>query len=162
MNTAIAWSGFLGAWLLVAGPLSQATRELEEEDFERDSLAEAARNVPKPESVSGWWWMFPPAHYFLQRRRSQDYRRAVWEALPDEHAVAFASFRDKADAWFYVAAGAFLIGIKETWELHEAYEWPQWTFWAFLVAMSILCVASTGARMRRRRSWRSRSPSDDG
>jgi hypothetical protein len=31
----IAWCGFLGAWLLVAGPLDQAVREVEENEFER-------------------------------------------------------------------------------------------------------------------------------
>ena len=30
----IAWSGFLSAWLLVAGPIYQAAIELEEEDVE--------------------------------------------------------------------------------------------------------------------------------
>lgn len=42
MDHLIAWCGFLGAWLLVAGPLHQATRELEEEEIERDDLARIA------------------------------------------------------------------------------------------------------------------------
>ena len=153
MSTAIAWCGFFGAWLLVAGPLFQATRELEEEGFERDSLTAAAAKVPRPQPISGLWWLFPPAHFFIQQRRSEEYKRAVWEVLPAEHRMAVRSFRDKADAWLYVAGGAFLIAIKETWELHEAYEWPEWAFWALLVVMTILCVALTAARMRRRRSW---------
>jgi hypothetical protein len=41
MPELIAVCGFLGAWLLVIGPLGQAVRELEEEEFERDSFARA-------------------------------------------------------------------------------------------------------------------------
>jgi hypothetical protein len=35
MNQVIAWAGFLGAWLLVAGPLYQGALELREEDVDR-------------------------------------------------------------------------------------------------------------------------------
>ena len=48
MPDLIAFCGFLGAWLLVIGPLGQAMRELEEEEFERDSFARAEQQVEKP------------------------------------------------------------------------------------------------------------------
>jgi hypothetical protein len=54
------------------------------------------------------------------------------------------------NAWFYVAAGAFLIAVKETWELHESYEWPVWAFWLGVVGTLFLCVSSTVGRTRRR------------
>ena len=82
MDRLIAWCGFFGAWLLVAGPLFQATRELEEEEFERDAFVRAAKGVEPPERVSNWWWLFPPAHYLLARRRSGEFRQRIWEALP--------------------------------------------------------------------------------
>ena len=36
MNQVIAWAGFLGAWLLVAGPLYQGAIELREEEVDRE------------------------------------------------------------------------------------------------------------------------------
>ena len=44
MESLIAWSGFLGAGLLVAGPIYQAVIELEAEAFER--FKEQFRNSP--------------------------------------------------------------------------------------------------------------------
>jgi hypothetical protein len=41
----IAWCGFLGAWLLVARPLDQAVREVEENEFEQD--ASTAARLPQ-------------------------------------------------------------------------------------------------------------------
>ena len=48
MPGVIAFCGFLGAWLLVIGPLGHAVRELEKEEFERDSFACAEQQVKKP------------------------------------------------------------------------------------------------------------------
>ena len=105
----IAWCGFLGAWLLVAGPLDQAVREVEDVEFEQDAIAEAMRG---------------------------------------EDLAALFTFRDVIGAW---AAGAALIAVKETWELHEAYEWSEWVFSALIVVMAVLCVASTRSRLLRRK-----------
>ena len=41
MPHVIAWCGFLGAWLLVAGPLDQAVREIEDQAFQHEALDEA-------------------------------------------------------------------------------------------------------------------------
>jgi hypothetical protein len=148
----IAWCAFLGAWLLVAGPLHQATRELEEEEIERDDMARAAAAVEKPPAVSGWWWLLPPVGYVLHRRRSNDYRRRVIAAMPSQKLAALESFRDKAEAWMFVAAGAFLIAVSETWALRDEYEWPGVVFGALIVLMSALCIANAAGRSRRRRA----------
>ncbi len=60
--------------------------------------------------------------------------------MPDEDLLAFLTIKDILNAWLYVAVGAALIGVKETWELHEAYEWPEWVFFALIVAMVVICV----------------------
>jgi hypothetical protein len=147
----IAWCGFLGAWLLVAGPLDQAVREVEEVDFEQDAIAEAASKVEGPAQISAWWLLLPPVWYLLRRRRESEYRHRVAEKMRDEDLAALFTFRDVIGAWAYVAAGAALIAVKETWELHEAYEWPEWTFFALIVVMALLCVASTRSRLLRRK-----------
>lgn len=145
------WCGFLGAWLLVAGPLAQATRELQEEDIERDDLARAAAMLPKPPPVPAWWLLLPPAYYWLRRRRTRAWRQAVLEAMPSDKAHAFRGFREKADAWLFVASGAALLALKETWTVRETHGWPAVAFWLLTALMGCLCVANTLARLRRRK-----------
>jgi hypothetical protein len=152
MDHVIAWCGFLGAWLLVAGPLHQATRELEEEEIERDDMAAVAKSVSEPEPVPKWWWLLPPVAYVLHRRRSDEYRRRIVAAMPPEQLAAFESFRDKAEAWIFVAGGASLIAIEETWGLHEVNGWPEGVFWALIVAMAAISIVNAVGRARRRRS----------
>jgi hypothetical protein len=74
----------------------------------------------------------PPVYVVLRRRRDRIYREQIRDAMSPEEVRAFAHLRDVADAWFLVAAGASLIGVKETWELVEAYEWGEWSFWLLL------------------------------
>jgi hypothetical protein len=147
----IAWCGFLGAWLLVAGPLDQAVREVEENEFERDAVTEAASQV-EPPRVSGWWLLLPPVWWVLRQRRVSEYWDRVSEAMDDHDLVALLKFKDVFSAWAYVAAGASLIAVKETWELHESYEWSQWVFWALLGAMLLACVGSTRIRYHHRKN----------
>lgn len=149
MSQVIAWCGFVGAWLLVLGPLNQAIRELEEEEFERDAIARAEREVEVPPRVSLWWLVAPPVYVVLRRRRDGVYKKRVRDAMSPEDVRAFAHLRDVASAWFLVAAGASLIAVKETWELAEAYEWPEWSFWALLAGMLALAGVVVVARVRR-------------
>jgi hypothetical protein len=154
MHHLILWCGFFGAWLLVAGPLNQSTRELEEEEVEREDVMEVAKGVEPPTPVSQWWWLFPPAYFFLRRRGDEEFKRRVVAAMPDAQLAAMVSYKDKASAWFFVAGGAFLIAVKETWELHEGYHWSEPVFWALIVVMIGLCAANTAAGVRRRRDPR--------
>jgi hypothetical protein len=149
MEHLIAWAGFLGAWLLVAGPVYQAAIELQEEEVDRDALLATKDTVPRPQPLSGWWWLLPPIAFLKQRRLSNDYRQAVMNAVPGEVMKQFVHFSDKAMGWLLVAAGAFLISVKETWELRELQEWSVVVFWALLVAMLLLALGYTVYRMRR-------------
>lgn len=151
MPDVIALCGFLGAWLLVIGPLGQALRELEEEEFERDSFARAEQQVDKPPPVSAWWWLVPPAYFVLRRRRDRSYHERIAAAMRPGELEALAHLRDVANAWALVAAGAFLIAVKETWELHEQYDWAEWTFWALVVGMLLVCAARVATRAQRLR-----------
>jgi hypothetical protein len=146
----IAWCGFLGAWLLVAGPLDQAVREIAEQEYGGEAIEEANARVDPPPPVSKWWLLLPPLWYYLRARRESIYRHLVGEALPDEDLLAFLTVKDVLNAWLYVAVGAALIGVKETWELHEAYEWPQWAFVLLVASMLVFCVTITVVRARHR------------
>jgi hypothetical protein len=145
----IAWCGFLGAWLLVLGPLNQAVREVQEEEFGRDAIARAASAIEVPPPVSAWWLFLPPVYFVLRNRRDRVYRRRVRDAMSPQDLEAFDHLRDVASAWFLVAAGASLIGAKETWALHEEYEWGEWSFWALLAAMLVLSAVVVVTRLRR-------------
>jgi hypothetical protein len=151
MHHFIAWCGFFGAWMLVAGPLDQAVREIEEQGFEHEMLDQAKAKVTEPPQVSRWWLLCPPVWWFLKARRESIYRHQVGEAMADEDLLAFLTVQDVLNAWLYVAIGASLIAVKETWELHEAYEWPEWTFFLGIVGMVVFCISLNVGRFRRRR-----------
>jgi hypothetical protein len=152
MPHVIAWCGFLGAWLLVAGPLDQAVREVEENEFEQDAITEAATKVGEPPQVSGWWLLLPPVWWFLRARRESQYRDEVAAVMDDRDLLAFLNFKDVLNGWAYVAMGASLIAVKETWEVHESYEWPEWAFFALIVVMLLFCVGTTRLRYHHRQA----------
>ena len=127
-------------------------RELEDEDFERETVIQAASQVEKPPPVSVWWLLLPPVYYVLRRRRDQVFRERVTGMMRPEELESFAHLRDVASAWIFVAIGASLIAIQETWELHEQYDWADWTFWALVALMSLVCAGRVVTRIRRDRS----------
>jgi len=152
MHELILWCGFLGAWLLVAGPIYQALLELRDEDVERDRIVAVAHQVSRPEPVSPWWWLIPPAAYLIHKARSDRYQREVMLRLPDDDFTAFVSFTNKAQGWLMVGAGGCLIAVKETWELTEHSEWPGWLFWVLVVVMLVLSVGHVAFRSARERA----------
>jgi hypothetical protein len=145
----IAWCGFLGSWLLVAGPIFQASLELRAEAFERDHLDAVKAGVEKPRPVSAWWWFLPPVKYVLERRRGRAYRDQVIAQLPAADIEALVRYLNKAMGWLYVGLGGFLIAVTETWHLREVYEWPQVAFWIVVVVMAAGCALNTAVRQKR-------------
>ncbi|MGI3782261.1 MAG: hypothetical protein ACRYG2_15985, partial [Janthinobacterium lividum] len=148
MHEIIAWSGFLGAWLLVAGPLFQAAVELDEQGDRRAGLSRAALQLGGQPRLSPWWWLLPPVAYVKQYRRQRDYRRQVFDALTAEQVEGFVEFTSVATGWSMVAAGAFFIAVKETYEVVELYAWPLWVFVVLLLVMLAACAGNTVVRIR--------------
>ena len=72
-----------------------------------------------------------------------------WAAGAGDQIAPGGSFREKADAWLFVASGAALLALKETWTVREAYGWPAVVFWLLIALMASLCVANTLARVHR-------------
>jgi hypothetical protein len=145
----MAWAGFLGAWLLVAGPLYQGAIELHEADVDRDAMEAARSGIGRPEPVSPWWWLLPPVMYLIRRRRRQAYRQAALALLTPAQREQVSSFINKASAWFTVATGATLLAADQTWRLTERSEWPSWVFWLLVVVMLAGSVLNTALRMSR-------------
>ncbi|HEY7621493.1 MAG TPA: hypothetical protein VH834_17070 [Solirubrobacteraceae bacterium] len=150
MPQLIAWCGFLGAWLLVAGPIYQAAIELEDEDFQREDFERAVANVPPPPRISRWWLLVPPVAYVLRARRDRAHKDALLKILTPVQLEQLFHLRETAAGWMFVASGAALIAAKETWELREEYEWPTWVFWALVAVMLAVSVAHTALRVQRR------------
>ena len=142
-------AGALGAWLLVAGPLYQASLELAEEEFDREGMQVATSGVPVPGRVSPWWWLLPPVAYVKTRRRSREHREAVMAALGPEQLEQTVNFMNKARGWFIVGAGAFFIALKETWEVTELLEWPVGVFVALVLLAFLAAVSNTVLSARR-------------
>jgi hypothetical protein len=146
VDTLAIWCGFLGAWLLVAGPVYQAVLELRAERIESDRLRRAAHEVTPPSPVSPWWWLLPPVKLVLERRRRERHQDLVVSHLSDEDYEALRSFINKATGWLLVGSGGLLIAAKETFELVEHEEWPTAAFWVLVVAMTGLAVGHASAR----------------
>jgi hypothetical protein len=149
MNEVIIWAEFLGAWLLVAGPLYQGSIELSELDFDRDGIEgiKAAAVQAGQDRPSPWWWLLPPVMYLLYRRRTKAFRKATVALLTETQRKQFASFRNKATGWFTVAGGATLLAAGETWQVTERNHWPVWMFWLLLVVMAIAALFNTAIQM---------------
>ena len=145
MHDASLWFGFVGAWLLVAGPVYQAVLELSAEEFERDRLRDAADEVPR-KPVSPWWWLVPPVKWYLESKRRQEYQDDVVLKLSEVDYQALRSFVNKARGWFLVASGATLLAFKETYELAEDRDWPLSVFWLLTALMLVVPIGTAAGR----------------
>ncbi|WP_213813799.1 hypothetical protein [Glaciihabitans sp. dw_435] len=141
MTIAIVVCGALGAWLLLAGPLYQAALELREQEVDRDGIEAVSSTVAAADPVSPWWWLLPPVAYILHQRSAREHRRALMEAMGPDQIRQTVEFLNKANGWLIVAAGAFLIAVKETYELVELVEWPIAVFWVLVVVLPLICFA---------------------
>jgi hypothetical protein len=130
----------------------QAAIELADEEFERTDLARALESTPTPPPVSPWWLLLPPVAVALHLQRRRQWRRALLGALTRLELERLMHFSETATAWLFVAAGAFLIAVKETWDLHEDYGWSTTAFVVIVLVMVIVCVGNTAIRMRRRQA----------
>ena len=151
MNEVIAWAEFLGAWLLVAGPLWQGSVELNELDVDREGIEgiKAAAMQTAQGRPSAWWWLLPPVMYVLRRRWTRTFHEVTAAQLTDVQREQLTSFRNKATGWYSVALGGFLLAAGETWDITEHYSWPAWLFWVLLVVMLTLAVLNTAVRLIR-------------
>jgi hypothetical protein len=152
VHTLIYWFGFLGAWLLVAGPIYQASVELRAEDEARDRLQLAMDGLPPPPRVSRWWWLLPPVRLVLVSRRRNDYQQSILTLLTPEEVELFTRFMSIVRGWMLVGFGAWLIGLKETYELSEHYEWELWVYWPLVVVMTLVALGLTAVTTGRERS----------
>ena len=151
MNLVIAWAGFLGAWLLVAGPLYQGALELLEEDIDREGMQASMSELSRPVPPSPWWWLVPPVMYLIRRRHRKEFREAALAQLTPAQRDQVISFFNMATGWFTVAFGAALLAAEQTWQVAEREHWPAWVFWVLVVAALALCVLNTAVRMNRDR-----------
>jgi hypothetical protein len=146
MNLVIAWAGFLGAWLLVAGPLYQGALELREEEVEREGTEATTARIPRPDPPSPWWWLLPPVMYLI-RHRSKAFGKAALAQLTQVQRDQFATFINKATGWFAVALGAALLAAGQTWQVIDTRHWPAWVFWLLIVVMLGASVLNPALRM---------------
>jgi hypothetical protein len=147
MDVFIHLAGFVGAWLLVAGPLLQGAIELRDEEMDREGFERVKTDVEYPAPISRWWWLLPPVAIYRNQQRSRRFREATMGVLTVEQRRQFVGFTNKATGWFTVAGGAFLIFLKEAWELAELFEAPIWLYVIVVAALAIAAVANTIARL---------------
>jgi len=143
METIILWCGFIGAWLLFAGPIMQAALELNEQEIERDRLHLIRQKITTPRHVSPWWWLLPPVKIFLEQRSDRQYKREFASLLEPEDLESLITFMNKARGWLFVAGGALLIAIKETYELAEHSDWPVWALGGTIIVLVVASLLNT-------------------
>ena len=95
--------------------------------------------------------MLRPSTSYCANDATGVYRERIAAVMRPEELEALAHLRDVASAWIFVAGGASLIAVKETWELHEQYHWADWTFWALVAAMLFVCAARVSFQIQRHR-----------
>ncbi len=149
MEAFILWAGFVGAWLLFAGPIYQAALELKDEDIKIDRIKATGDNIPKQQPVSVWWWLLPPVKIVLEQKRSRAYRNTYVKSLLREDVESLVSFMDKAMAWLLVAVGGLCIALKETYELSEHSHWNHYAFWPVVATLGLLSILHVIARLKR-------------
>jgi hypothetical protein len=155
MNSVAAWAGFLGAWLLVVGPLYQGALELLEQDIDREGIEASLARIPRADPPSTWWWLVPPVMYLMRRRRSRAFRKAALAELTQAQRDQTASFLNKATGWFTVALGAALLAAEQTWQVVDRQHWPAWLFWVLIIVMLGVSVLNTALRMTHGRTAKS-------
>ena len=151
------WFGFLGSWLLVAGPLFQGVLEVRDQEIDQEEVRAAIAGIEPGPRPSRWWWLIPPLMFAKSRRRSEAYWQEALAILPANQAALIAGLRPKMYGWFIVSLGASFLAMKETWELAEHYEWSTWVYVGVVVMLGLLAIvnASVGGA---RRSERDRLP----
>src|SRR4051794_23274857 len=93
VETLIPWCACVGAWLLVAGPLYQASVELREEEFRRDDIAAVSTGlVARPPRPPPWWWLLPRGGSLKKRRHNRRMRDLVVAALSREQLEGYLHF----------------------------------------------------------------------
>ena len=148
MDVIVAWCGFVGAWVLVAGPMYQGAVELSEMDVQRTSLRSQVHATPRLVRVSPWWWLLPPVAYVLTSRKQRAWQQQVLASLTPQQRVQFVTYANKATGWFVVGAGAALIGIKEAAALVEVLDWPRLVTIPLVVLAAAVALAFTVRRMQ--------------
>ena len=145
----VYWVGFVGAWLLFAGPVYQSALELQEEEEARTRMSTLIATVGRPFQVSPWWWLLPPVAIVKIFRSRAGYRREVERVMTDEDREMLGHYSAVARGWWYVGAGAWLIFLKEAWELAERREWSSGGYWVVVVVLTMVGLGGGGARGER-------------
>jgi hypothetical protein len=128
----IGWAEFVGAWLLVAGPLFQGSVELLRMGR---SHSETRGRLP-----SKWWWLVPPVMYGLTRRRF---------VREGGDPGGIRAFRASGTSWFIVSLGGALLAAGQTWDVVELMRWHVAVFWVLYVVLLVVSVLNTSIRMIR-------------
>ncbi len=152
MPYAIAWCGFLGAWLLVAGPLGQpcARSKSRASSARRSRRPRHGVDEPPPGLPAGGWCCRRSGGCWAAARGI--YRHRVGEAMDDEALLAFLTVKDILNAWLYVAVGVLPDrGARRPGSCTRARRVAaEWAFWLGVVGMVVFCVGITVGRTRRR------------
>ena len=144
--------GFLGSWLLFAGPLYQGVMELRNEGREMERVSAHRSEFRLTPMASAWWWLLPPVKLALDHRLRQRDRARYLATLPPEDAAVMVSYVNKATGWLIVSVGGLLLALEATWNLLRTWRvTPFWSIaaWLLIAAAVVALVAAEVLRTRR-------------
>jgi hypothetical protein len=135
--------GALGAWLLFIGPTRQAAIELMKEANEMSEIMKSiksnARNI-QIKRVSNFWWILPPVKIILTKINQRKQWDSVTENLSTGEFKSLSHFRTLASTWSCVAFGAWLIALKETFEMCEHFEFSMFIYIAIVAIVTTVSL----------------------
>jgi hypothetical protein len=149
MATFMVWCGVVGSWLLFLGPICQATMELRAHEIARDRISAVASSVRATGRVSAWWWLLPPVKIVLERRRTMRHQHALVTGLSHEDFASLLAFMNKATAWLFIACGALVLAIKDTFQVAQIHHLGVVTYVCFVLVLATSCVVICAVRIRR-------------
>jgi len=135
--------GVVGAWLLVAGSIYQASLELHKEQVAADQMARATRKIPSPPAVSSWWWLLPPIKLYRDGQRRNQHRLTFLASLTPEERETVVAFLSMFRGWLLVATGGVLIAIQQTYDLVERLDLSLVIFWLAIITLLVVSVLIT-------------------
>jgi hypothetical protein len=140
----VLWLDLIGAWLLVAGPMYQAVIELRSLVINRERFEQLGR----PKQVSRWLWILPPLRMMLQRREHYRYFEKLHANVPLEDIDQLIRFIQKAEGWWLVTLGGFLIASSLSLKMFGWIGFAVSPVIAFVLGAFVIARAQAGDKLR--------------
>lgn len=127
MDSIVIIIELIGAWLLFAAPLLQATLELHEENESWDAIKNKHRAYHQPIIKKSYflWWLIPPLKILFEKRRIRKIKHLYSDVkLSSETTRRLHRYGLKANGWSGVTLGGWCIAVSTSWDVTKHFNLP--------------------------------------